>query len=73
VPGTRHPKLSLLARIRSCIEQAKVQLQQARTQEERDLLNKEIGFLERRQHEVRVAQRREAALQRRWERMNGPR
>jgi hypothetical protein len=68
VPGTRHPKLSLLARIRSCIEQAKVQLQQARTQEERDLLNKEIG-----QHEVRVAQRREAALQRRWERMNGPR
>jgi hypothetical protein len=61
----------LLARIRGYLEEAKVQLQQARTKEERNLLNEKIGFFERRQHEVRVAQRREAALRRRWERMNG--
>jgi hypothetical protein len=69
----RHPELSLLAQFRYCIEQAKAQLQHARTKEERDALNEKIGFCERRQHEVRVAQRREAALRRRWERMNGPR
>ena len=69
----RHPGLSLLAQCRSCIEAAKAELRHARTKEERDLLNEKIGLWERRQHEVRVAQRREAALRRRWERMNGPR
>ena len=47
----------LLARIRGYLEEAKVQLQQARTKEERNLLNEKIGFFERRQHEVRVAGR----------------
>jgi hypothetical protein len=69
----RHPGLGLLAQCRSHIEQAKAELQQARTKEDRDLLNEKIGLWERRQHEVRVAQQREAALRRRWERMNGPR
>ena len=69
----RHPGLSLLAQCRSRIEAAKAQLRHARTKEERDLLNEEIGLWERRQHEVRVAQRREAAMRRRLERMGGPR
>ena len=56
----RHPELSLLAQCRSRIEAAKAQLQHAQTKEERDLLNEEIGLWGRRQHEVRVAQRRQA-------------
>ena len=69
----RHSGLSLLAQCRSRIRVAKAQLQHARTKEERDLLNEEIGLWERRQHEVRVAQRRQAAMRRRLERMGGPR
>jgi GAF domain-containing protein len=68
-----HRELTLLARLRHYIEEVKAQLQQARTKEERDLLNQKIGSLENRQHEERVARRRQAALARRWERMNGPR
>lgn len=68
-----HRELTLLGRLRYCIEEAKAQLQQARTKEELDLLNQKIGSLEKRQHDERVARRRQAALARRWERMNGPR
>ena len=70
---SRHPGLSLLAQCRSCIEAAKAELRHARTKEERDLLSQDLQHLASRERQVRVDQRREAALRRRWERMNGPR
>jgi hypothetical protein len=60
----------LLADIRYAIEAAKAQLQQARTKEARDAIGKRIYALASREREVRVARRRNAALKRRWERMN---
>jgi hypothetical protein len=71
MPSPRLP--SLVTQIRSRIEHAKAELQQARTAEERDLLSKEILALSTRERQVRVDQRRQSALRRRWERMNGPR
>jgi hypothetical protein len=63
MPSPRYP--SLLTQIRSRIEQVKRELQHARTAEERDLLSKEIQALSSRERQVRVDQRREAALKRR--------
>jgi hypothetical protein len=71
MPSPRHP--SLLTQIRSRIKQVKAQLQHVRTKEERDLLSQDLQHLASRERQVRVDQRREAALRRRWERMNGPR
>ena len=71
MPSPRHP--SLLTQIRSRIEQVKRELQHARTKEERDLLGKDLQHLSIRERQVGVDQRRQAALKRRWERMNGPR
>jgi hypothetical protein len=56
----RHPGLSLVAQCSSRIERAKAELQHARTKAERNLVKEKIGLWERRQHEVRVAQRRAA-------------
>jgi hypothetical protein len=70
MPNTRDFELIKLADLRNYIEALKAQAQQARTKEARDSLDERIYALSSRERQIRVARRRNAALKRRWERMN---